>query len=126
MSLLAFNMNHHPRCFYLFFFFLGCLAPDPGQNIPTQSTSNIQKQVPQTRAPLKIDPAILQNRTFNEAPMFSEQVKQGKLPPVSGRLPENPLVIIPIEEIGTYGGTLRRALTGDIVQTPGPNKTLST
>ena len=110
MSLLAFNMNHHPHCFYLFLFFLGCLAPDLGQNIPIQSAFNPQQQVPQTRAPLKIDPTILQNRTFNEAPMFSEQVKRGKLPPVSERLPENPLVIVPIEEIGTYGGTLSRAL----------------
>lgn len=125
MSLLAFNMNHHPHCIYLFLFFLGCLAPDPGHNTPTQPTSSAQKQTPQTRAPLKIDPAILQNRTFNEAPMFTEQVKQGKLPPVSERLPENPLVIVPLEEIGIYGGTLRRALTGDIAQTPGPNKTLN-
>ncbi|MDE2955052.1 MAG: ABC transporter substrate-binding protein [Gemmatimonadota bacterium] len=125
MSLLAFNMNHHLHCIYLFLFFLGCLAPDPGQNISTTSISSTQKQAPQTRAPLKIDPAILQNRTFNEAPMFTEQVNQGKLPPVSDRLPENPLVIVPLEEIGTYGGTLRRALTGDIVQTPGPNKTLN-
>ena len=125
MSLLAFNMNHHLPCFCLSLLFLGCLAPDPGQNISTRSTPSTQKHAPQTRAPLKIDPAILQNRTFNEAPMFTEQVKQGKLPPVSERLPENPLVIVPLEEIGTYGGTLRRALTGDIVQTPGPNKTLN-
>lgn len=124
MSLLAFNMNHHLHCIYLFLFFLGCLAPDPGHNTPTQPTSSAQQQTPQTRAPLKIDPAILQNRTFNEASMFTEQVKQGKLPPVFERLPENPLVIVPLEEIGIYGGTLRRALTGDIVQTPGPNKTL--
>lgn len=125
MSLLAFNMNHHLPCFCLSLLLLGCLAPDPGQNTPTQSSSSAQKHIPQTRAPLKIDPAILKNRTFSEAPLFSQQVKQGKLPPVSERLPENPLVIVPIEEIGTYGGTLRRALTGDIVQTPGPNKTLN-
>jgi peptide/nickel transport system substrate-binding protein len=41
------------------------------------------------------------------------------------RLPENPLVVVPVEEIGRYGGTLRRALTGDIVQTAGVNKTLA-
>ena len=31
----------------------------------------------------------------------------------------------PVEEIGRYGGTLRRALTGDIVQSPGVAKTMS-
>ena len=30
-----------------------------------------------------------------------------------------------MDEIGRYGGTIRRALTGDIVQTAGVNKTLS-
>jgi len=56
--------------------------------------------------------------------MFTEQVKAGSLPPVSERLPKNPLVVVPLDEIGEYGGTIRRALTGDIVQTPGVAKTL--
>jgi len=34
-------------------------------------------------------------------------------------------VVVPLDTIGVYGGTLRRALTGDIVQTAGVNKTLS-
>ncbi|MBT4138057.1 MAG: hypothetical protein HOE48_09085 [Candidatus Latescibacteria bacterium] len=42
--------------------------------------------------------------------MLTERVRSGALPPVSERLPENPVVIVPMEEIGTYGGTLRRAL----------------
>ena len=57
--------------------------------------------------------------------MLEHQVQDGTLPPVSERLPDHPLVIAPVEEIGVYGGTLRRALTGDIVQTPGPSKTLN-
>lgn len=44
---------------------------------------------------------------FNEAPMLAELVKQGKIPPVEKRLPEDPVVQIPFEEIGQYGGTLR-------------------
>lgn len=46
---------------------------------------------------------------FNEAPMLSELVKQGKLPPVEKRLPvpEDIYVLEPVEEIGTYGGTWR-------------------
>jgi peptide/nickel transport system substrate-binding protein len=49
---------------------------------------------------------------FNEAPMLAELVKQGKLPPVEKRLPQNPLVIEPIEEIGQYGGTWRQPYMG--------------
>lgn len=47
--------------------------------------------------------------SYNEAPMLSEMVKNGTLPSVDQRLPENPLVIEPVEEIGVYGGTWRYA-----------------
>jgi peptide/nickel transport system substrate-binding protein len=47
---------------------------------------------------------------FNEAPMLAELVKQGKLPPVEKRLPEEPAVVEPVEEVGQYGGTWRRAV----------------
>lgn len=49
---------------------------------------------------------------FNEAPILAELVKQGKLPSVEKRLPEDPLVIEPVEEIGRYGGELRSAALG--------------
>jgi peptide/nickel transport system substrate-binding protein len=49
---------------------------------------------------------------YNEAPMLAEMVARGELPPVEERLPENPLVIEPFEEIGTYGGVIRRGFTG--------------
>lgn len=53
---------------------------------------------------------------FNEAPMLAELVKQGKLSPVEKRLPENPAVVVPEEEVGEYGGIWRRAAitTGNI------------
>lgn len=51
-------------------------------------------------------------RSFNEAPMFTELVKQGKLPSVEKRLPSEPLVIMPVEEIGKYGGDWRTAILG--------------
>jgi peptide/nickel transport system substrate-binding protein len=57
--------------------------------------------------------------------MLAERVRAGELPPVSERLPDNPLVIVPLEEIGQYGGTLNRALTGEVVQVSGISKTLS-
>ncbi len=46
-----------------------------------------------------------------EAPMLAEKVKDGTLPPLSERLPEQPLVVTPIEEIGQYGGTIRMGRT---------------
>lgn len=49
---------------------------------------------------------------YNEAPQLAELVKAGKLPPVEERLPENPMVLTPIEKIGKYGGDLRTAIVG--------------
>ena len=43
---------------------------------------------------------------YNEAPMLRARVAAGELPRVQERLPENPLIVEPIEEIGQYGGTL--------------------
>ena len=49
-----------------------------------------------------------QDMMYNEAPMLAEQVAAGELPALEERLPSNPLVVEPLNEIGTYGGTLRR------------------
>src|ERR1700722_8819917 len=51
-------------------------------------------------------------KTFQEAPMLAERVKAGKLPPVAERVPAEPMVWKPLNEIGKYGGTWRRAFTG--------------
>ena len=44
-------------------------------------------------------------RTDKEAPMLAALVKQGKLPALKDRLPGTPLVVEPVERLGTYGGT---------------------
>ena len=49
---------------------------------------------------------------FSEAPVLAARVQSGELPPVEQRLPDDPLVIGPFEEIGQYGGTLRVARMG--------------
>lgn len=41
---------------------------------------------------------------YNEAPMLAEMVQAGEIPPVDERLPEQPLVLEPNDEIGKYGG----------------------
>ena len=51
-------------------------------------------------------------KKFAEAPMLAELVKAGKLPPVEQRIPAEPMVWQPLNEIGKYGGTWRRAFTG--------------
>jgi len=43
---------------------------------------------------------------FNEAPMLRVKVASGELPPVEKRLPEEPLVVKPLESIGKYGGNV--------------------
>ena len=53
---------------------------------------------------------------FHQAPMFDALVSEGKLPPVEERLPENPQIVNPVEEIGQYGGTVN-------VFTPRTNRT---
>lgn len=47
-----------------------------------------------------------------EAPDLAAQVEAGKLPPVNERLPENPLVVNPLEGPGSYGGSWQTALLG--------------
>jgi peptide/nickel transport system substrate-binding protein len=62
-----------------------------------------------TAAPVDAAPSP---KGLKEAPMLQELVKAGKLPPLEERLPEDPLICTPIEEIGQYGGTWRRAFRG--------------
>lgn len=52
---------------------------------------------------------------LNEAPMLRTQVAAGELPPIEERLPENPKIVKPQFEIGTYGGTLHRASAASTV-----------
>lgn len=40
--------------------------------------------------------------------MLAKQVAAGDSPPAEDRLPPNLLVVAPLNEIGTYGGALRR------------------
>lgn len=45
-------------------------------------------------------------KEFNEAPMLAAMVNSGDLPAVEERIPEDVLVVVPVESIGTYGGTI--------------------
>ena len=50
--------------------------------------------------------------SFAEAPTLAEQVAAGSLPPVGERIPLDPRVLTPHEDIGQYGGTWRRGFKG--------------
>ena len=53
------------------------------------------------------------------------QVAREELPRVAERLPENPLVVRPFNEIGRYGGSIRRAILGETTGWTGIAKTLN-
>src|SRR5690625_1420316 len=47
-----------------------------------------------------------------EAPSLRDQGEAGDLPPLEDRLPDDPMVVEPVEQAGHYGGTWRNALIG--------------
>lgn len=49
---------------------------------------------------------------YGESPALAEMVAAGDLPAVADRLPENPMVVQPIDSVGEYGGTWTRAWRG--------------
>ena len=63
-------------------------------------------------AVLAAGPATAQPTDYSEAPMLAERVAAGDLPALEDRLPVEPLVLQPLEEIGRYGGTWDAVLTG--------------
>lgn len=44
---------------------------------------------------------------YTENPMFDAEVTAGKLAPVAERLPAQPLIVLPYDDCGSYGGTIR-------------------
>ena len=90
--------------------------PPPAPTMPPTPTTTAQVAPPApTRTPTpsaRRTPAPLTPTPFSEASILAALVKAGNLPPVEDRLPENPLVIDVVEEIGRYGGTMRRIFRG--------------
>ncbi len=52
-------------------------------------------------------PAAVPSGKYKEAPQIADLVKQGKLPVADQRLPAEPKVVKPLNEVGKYGGTQR-------------------
>jgi len=68
--------------------------------VEKQVTTVVEKEV-------TVAPAFAQN----QAPMLKAMVETGELPEIDERLPSEPGVVEPLEAIGKYGGTWRRAHT---------------
>ncbi|MBN2303850.1 MAG: ABC transporter substrate-binding protein [Anaerolineae bacterium] len=56
--------------------------------------------------------AVAQDGMYKESPMLAAMVAAGELPSVEERLPANPAVVTPINEVGAYGGDLRFGFVG--------------
>jgi peptide/nickel transport system substrate-binding protein len=76
-----------------------------GQSAPSSEPA-APAQAPAAAAPAQPAAATGSGGYF-EAPMLAEQVAAGTLPPVDQRLPEVPVVVQPLESVGTYGGQWR-------------------
>ena len=81
----------------------------PAAPVPTKAAEPAKVAEP-TKAPAPAAPAA--SGKYTEAPMLADLVKGGKLPAIDQRLPEKPITIKAIEEVGQYGGTWRRAWKG--------------
>src|SRR5690625_917832 len=103
--------------------FQGCMSRKSGRAPCPRGVSMTGKKTLPTRRNTRLRLASLlgiaalafgfaAGQTYGEAPSLAERVASGDLPPVEERLPVNPLVIEVVDEIGTYGGTMRRAFTG--------------
>ena len=77
----------------------------PGETVIVEVPKEVIKEVVKV---VEIEKALLPE--FGEAPKLAQLVAAGKLPPVEDRVSEEPLVITG-QEIGRYGGSLRRAFT---------------
>ncbi len=63
-------------------------------------------------APAPADAEITDTTDSSEAPALAALAEAGELPPLAERLPLNPKVVTPHEELGRYGGTWRMGLRG--------------
>jgi peptide/nickel transport system substrate-binding protein len=78
---------------------------------PRRRTLASFRDMPVEGARIVTDPAAMPNRFF-EAPQLAALTQSGMLPPVAERIGLDPLIVQPLNEIGAYGGTIRRGFIG--------------
>jgi peptide/nickel transport system substrate-binding protein len=88
--------------------------------VPT--TAPVAPPVVPTAAPVSPTTVVTTTGKYKEAPTLAELVKAGKLPAIEKRLPEDPLIITPLDKSGKYGGKLSSIIadpTGDLFEIEG-------
>jgi peptide/nickel transport system substrate-binding protein len=75
--------------------------------VEKEVTTVVEKEVTvEVEVEKLITPTALPSQ-YNESPVTAEMVAAGELPTVDERLPTEPLVVFPYDEIGQYGGQMR-------------------
>ena len=91
----------------------GAAATACQSGVPTPKPEPTQAPVQATKAPAQpttaakptaAPPTAVPAAKYKEAPKLADLVKAGQLPAVEKRLPEKPMFVKPIEQIGVYGG----------------------
>ncbi|GAC1642861.1 MAG: ABC transporter substrate-binding protein [Herpetosiphon sp.] len=79
-------------------------------SVPAKTSTTTAAPAPATAASQAATGSSLAGTTpgtYKEAPQLADLVKQGKLPPVAQRLPAEPRIVKPVNEVGKYGGEQR-------------------
>jgi len=79
---------------------------------PVVQTVVVEKEVVVEKPVVQTVVVEKEVKKYDEAPMLKELVEKGELPPVAERLPDEPLMVLPVKSIGQYGGTWHRAFLG--------------
>lgn len=87
---------------------VSCAPPTQEAVVEEATATTAPTSVPQLIATATLAPTLPPPAKYKEAPDVAALVEAGKLPAIEERLPENPLVVQPVESIGMYGGTMRR------------------
>lgn len=91
-----------------------CTGSSAGRPNSTGSASAAPGELPPIEGPTIITDRSRFPTSFNESPEFAQLVQAGQLPPVAERIGEDPIVVEPLHEIGTYGGVIRRGFSGQV------------
>jgi peptide/nickel transport system substrate-binding protein len=99
-----------------------CAQPTPQvveKEVPVEKVVKETVVVEKEVAVEKVVTATTEVSQYNEPPMLVGLVKDGQLPPVDERVPSEPLIVTPIEQVGEYGGTWHRLAVGpNDIRTP--------
>ncbi|NLT43399.1 MAG: ABC transporter substrate-binding protein [Anaerolineae bacterium] len=88
-------------------------APAEPTAAPAATTAPAATAAPEaTAAPAATTAPEAPASKYAEAPSLAAKVAAGELPPVEERLPVEPVIVEPFEEVGVYSEDLHRVLTG--------------